>query len=33
MLSESKLDWPYIQRWAQKLGVVDLLNETRGEDV
>ena len=33
ILSKSNLDWHYIQRWAQKLGVVDLLNEVRGEDV
>jgi len=33
ILSERNLDWPYIQRWAQKLGVVDSLTEVRGEDV
>ena len=33
ILSEKGLDWPYIERWAQKLGVVDLLNEVRSEDV
>jgi hypothetical protein len=33
ILSEQTLDWPYIERWAQKLGVVDLLNEVRSEDV
>jgi len=33
ILSERNLDWLYIQQWAQKLGVVDLLNEVRGEDV
>jgi hypothetical protein len=33
ILSESNLDWPYIRRWAETLGVVDLLNEVRGEDV
>lgn len=33
ILSEKALDWPYIERWAQKLGVVDLLNQVRSEDV
>jgi hypothetical protein len=33
ILSEKTLDWPYIERWAQKLGVVDLVNEVRSEDV
>jgi hypothetical protein len=33
ILSDKALDWPYVRRWAQKLGVVDLLNEVRGEDV
>ena len=33
ILSEKGLDWPYIERWAQKLGVVDLLNQVRSEDV
>jgi hypothetical protein len=31
--SERSLDWPYIERWAQTLGVVALLNEVRSEDV
>ena len=33
ILSESNLDWPYIQEWAKKLGVVDLLDEVGAEDV
>ncbi|NNE19816.1 MAG: hypothetical protein HKN10_15195 [Myxococcales bacterium] len=33
ILSDKALDWPYIERWAQKLDVVDLLNEVRSEDV
>ena len=33
ILSERGLDWAYIERWAQKLGVVDVLNEVRSEDV
>ena len=33
ILSEKDLDWPYIERWAEKLGMVDLLNEVRSEDV
>jgi len=33
ILSEKTLDWPYIERWAQKLGVEGLLNEVRSEDV
>ncbi len=33
ILSEKDLDWPYIERWAEKLGVVDLLSEVRSEDV
>jgi len=33
ILSEKTLDWAYIERWAQELGVVDLLSEVRSEDV
>ncbi len=33
ILSEKTLDWAYIERWAQKLSVVDLLNEVRSENV
>ena len=33
ILSEKTLDWAYIEPWAQKLGVVDLLNEVRSENV
>lgn len=33
ILSEQGLDWSYIERWAQKLGVVDSLTEVRSEDV
>lgn len=33
ILSERNLDWPYIERWAQKLRVVELLSEVRSEDV
>jgi hypothetical protein len=33
IVSDESLDWPYIERWAQKLGVVDLLVEVRSADV
>ncbi len=33
ILSEKTLDWGYIERWAQELGVLDLVNEARTEDV
>ena len=33
ILSDRGLDWAYIERWAQKLSVVDVLNQVRSEDV
>jgi hypothetical protein len=33
ILSGKALDWRYVERWARKLGVVDMLNEVRSEDV
>lgn len=31
--SEPNLDWPYIRKWAERLGVLDLLREVGGDDV
>jgi hypothetical protein len=29
MNAQPGLDWPYINRWAEELGVAQLLDETR----